>query len=452
MMGRKAEGTAATHRRFGEHLNRTTVEVKQFESLVEELSVAIAKAPAEAVDVEIERWLATICLALDLDRSAVYERSPSNEVRTSHTWVRPNFPVFPRVHLNPETLTKRTTGYILAGNRIVFSRQSEIPSQFADLKRFVARHGPRASAILPMWAGSRVIGGASFGRFRSPRAWSAKLLQQLELAVRIFGSAIERKQAEEAARLTRAELALAQRRSMMTELIGSLAHELNQPLGAIMSNLGGVARLLSRGNPDPVLAASAINNALEDTKRASEVIKRVRAMFRGDNGKAVPIDLSSLAAETLETIANEASLRNISVKVEAVPNLPKILGDHILLKQCILNLLMNAIESLATRQTENRTIAVQIKPEGSRWVSVMVRDNGSGVHPSLASRIFEPFVTTKKNGMGLGLVVTKSIVEQHGGKISSQFNSTNEGAMFGFSLPMAETTKRSRRTRSSKSS
>jgi signal transduction histidine kinase len=448
VMAGRVRVTAPARRRSGDDPDRSTEEVRDFDTLVDELSAGIAKAAAEAVDAEIEIWLRRICVSLDLDRCAIYERSSSNEVRTSHMWVRPNFPAFPRLHLDPQALTKKTADWILAGNQIVFSEPGEIPREFGDLKRFVARYGPRASAIMPRWAGNRVIGAASFGRFRLSRGWNSQILQQLEFAVRIFGNAIERKQAEEAARLARAELALVQRRSMMAGLIGSLAHELNQPLGAIMSNLGGVARLLSRGNPDPALAATAINNALDDTRRASEIIKRVRAMFKGDNGKAVALDLAALASETVQMIASEASLRGMQVNVEAVPNIPRILGDHVLLKQCILNLLMNAIESLANSQSEIRTIAIQIGLDGSRWVRVEVRDSGSGIHDSVANRLFEPFVTTKKDGMGLGLVVTRSIIEQYDGKISVNADSSGAGASLGFTLPAAEAPRRVRRTSS----
>lgn len=420
-------------------------EIVRFESLVDELSAAFAKAPADTVDNEIEKWLEKICLALDLDRCAIYERAPTDDVRTSHTWVRPTFPVFPMAHLDPQTLTRKTTDWIVAGNRIVFSRISEIPAEFADLRRFVQRYGPKASAIIPMWAGDRVIGGASFGRFRSARAWDPHLIKELELAVRIFGSAIERKQAEEAVRLMRQGLAIAHRRSMMAQLVGSLAHELNQPLTAIMSNLGGVSRLLSRGNPDPALAAIAISNAVEDTKRASDIIRRVRGMFKGEKSRKGSVDMNALVEETARLITDEAALRNIVIEIERAQNLPKVLGDRVLLQQCILNLLMNAFESIVTGQTDKRIVIIGIKAESPRWIAVNVRDSGAGIHPSIADRLFEPFVSNKKDGMGLGLLVTRSIIEEHGGRISFNSNSDGLGANFTFTVPAAETKLRTSR-------
>jgi signal transduction histidine kinase len=168
--------------------------------------------------------------------------------------------------------SKKTTDWVMEGNQFIFSHPSEIPFDLGDLKPFVDRYGPKSSAVIPMGAGSRVIGAASFGKFRSPKPWSPELLAQLGFAVGIFSRAIERKQAEAAAQVARAELALAQRRSMMGELVASLAHELNQPLGAILSNLGGLARLLSEGNPKPAFASRAVKDAIEDAKRAGRPV------------------------------------------------------------------------------------------------------------------------------------------------------------------------------------
>jgi signal transduction histidine kinase len=402
-----------------------------------ELSAAMAQTPAEAVDDEIERWLGRICLTLDLDRSGIYERdAPGWLVRTSHTWVRPNIPPFPKKY-DPQKLLQKTTRLVLSGQRIVFSHPDQIPFDLGDAKRFVSRYGPKASAVFPIWAGGRVIGGASFGRFRSPRDWSPQLLEHLALVVRIFGAAIERKQAEEAARLVREELALAQRRSMMGELVASLTHELNQPLGAVLSNLGGLARLVSQGNPDPALASRAVNNAIEDAKRAGEIVRRVRAMFKGNGTKKAPIDIAALVSEVVGLLASEAALRKIKIEIQAPRSPLTVFGDRILLQQCVLNLLMNAFDALAEVPNDRRKVTIDIVREKLEWIAVSVRDAGQGIHPSVGGRLFEPFVTTKTNGMGLGLLVTRSIVEDHGGKVSVKPN-PERGTTFTFTLPVAD--------------
>ena len=377
----------------------------------------MAQTPAEGVDSEIEKWLGKICLALDLDRSGIYERdAPSWLVRTSHTWVRPNIPPFPKKY-DPQKLLEQTTKTVLSGRRIVFSHPDEIPFDLGDAKRFVARYGPKASAVFPMWAGGRVIGGGSFGRFRSSRDWSPRLLENLALVVRIFGAAIERKQAEEAARLVRDELALAQRRSMMGELVASLTHELNQPLGAVLSNLGGLARLVSQGNPDPALASRAVNNAIEDAKRAGEIVRRVRAMFKGNGIKRTSIDIAALVREVVGLLGSEAALRKIKIQIRASQSPLAVFGDRVLLQQCVVNLLMNAFDALAAVSSEKRKVTIETAAEKREWIAISVNDGGPGIDPSVAGRLFEPFVTTKSDGMGLGLLVTRSIIEDHGGQV-----------------------------------
>ncbi len=416
-------------------------EIERFELLVDELSAVMAQSPADGVDAEIHTWLGKICLALGLDRSAIYERDGADQpVRTTHTWVRQNFAPFPRRY-DPERLFKKTTDWIMAGNQLVFSDPEEIPFALDDAKRFVHRYGPKASAIIPMFAGERVIGAASFGRFRSPRQWHPQLLQQLGIAVRIFGGAIERKQTEMAARSLRADLTLAQRRSMAGQLVGSIAHELNQPLGAILSNLEGLARLLAQDGGPPALASKTIKNAIQDAKRAGEIVRRVRAIFKGDSAHKASTDIRSLAREVVELLANEAAFRGITLRIDDSPQVSRAMVDRIQIQQCIMNLLINGLDATAQIKSGPREVVLRITPENKEWIEVTVSDNGVGIDSAVASKLFEPFVTTKTGGMGLGLLVTRSIVEAHGGRLWFAAN-PNGGTAFVFTLPRALSSER----------
>jgi signal transduction histidine kinase len=412
-------------------------EIERFELLVDELSAAMTRTPADAVDREIETWLGKICEDLGLDRSAIYERDSSlDPVRTTHTWKRPNIPPFPRDY-DPEKYLKTSTDWVMAGNRIVFSSPSGIPAELADARRFVERYGPKASAVIPMWAGNRVIGAASFGKFRAAREWPPKLLEQLTLAVRLFGGAIERKQAEAERRATLAQLRVASRRNVMSELVASLSHEINQPLGAILSNLGGIARLLSRNNPEPATALAAVNNAIEDTKRAAEIVRRIRFMFKAHPEHKTAVDIGELAREVVRLITSEATFREVQVLLEVSPAVKSVIGDRIQLQQCLLNLLMNGFDAITESKSDQREITIKIAPEKPGWAGISVSDTGGGIEPSVANRLFEPFVTTKDNGMGLGLLVTRSIVENHGGKIWATPN-PDRGTTFTFTLPLVQ--------------
>jgi len=411
-------------------------EVKRFEVLVGELSEAMARVPAEEVDREIDAWLGKICESLDLDRSGIHERdAPDKPVRTVHAWHRPDVPALTQRH-DPEKGLQSTTKWVMSGKQIVYSHPSEIPGELADTRRFVERWGPRASAVLPIWAGGRVIGAASFGKFRSARKWPPELLEHLALAVRLFGGAIERKQAVIAMRAIRTELRVASRRNLMSELVASLSHEINQPLGAILSNLGGLARLLNQGNPLPAIALEAVNGAIEDTKRTAEIVRRIRFMFKRHEEHKTAIAISALAGEVVKLVAGEAAVRRISVQIEVSPSAHRVVGDAIQIQQCMLNLMMNAFDSITEASSDRREVTIRAALEKPGWVAVSVCDSGAGIAPEVASRLFEPFVTTKRDGMGLGLLVTRSIVESHGGRIWAVPN-IDCGTTFTFTLPVA---------------
>lgn len=413
-------------------------EVERFESLVEELSEAMARASADAVDREIESWLSKICRALDLDRSAIYERDAADApLRVTHTWRRAESPQFPR-NYDPEKFFNATMDWVMGGKPITFSRPAEIPPELPDARRFVERWGPKASAVIPMWAGGRVIGAASFGKFRSARQWPPELMSHLTLAVRLFGGAIERKQSEIAIRAVRSELRVAARRNSMSELVASLSHEINQPLGAILSNLGGLSRLLNQGNPDPALALEAVNSAIQDTKRTAEIVRRIRFMFKQHDEHKTAVGILNLAEDVVKLISSEAAVRRISLGVEGSPSVQQVIGDPIQLQQCILNLAMNAFDAISeASSSDRREVTIKVAPEKAGWVSVGVCDSGAGIAPLVADRLFEPFVTTKSDGMGLGLLITKSIVEGHGGRIWVTPN-PDCGTTFTFTLPVAE--------------
>ncbi len=446
MQRRATTGIFEPKRNRSAAAGRERREIVRFESLVSELSAAMARTPADAVDREIEFWLGKICRALDLDRSAIYERDTADApVRTTHMWVRSNFPAFPRYY-DPGKIMPTTTSWIMAGNQFAFARPSDIPAELEEIKPFVERYGPKASAVFPLWAGRKVIGAATFGKFRSPRKWSPEVLDHLAVAMRLFGSAIERKQAEMTLRASRAELRAASRRNMMSELVASISHEINQPLSAILSNLGGLARLLTRGNPEPALALEAVNNAIEDTKRTAEIVRRIRALFKKHVERKTAINIGALVDEVVKLVAGEAAIRKVSVQVEVSPSVRRVTGDNILLRQCVLNLLTNAFDAIAETKSEPRGIMIRVAPDKTGWVGISVSDSGAGVDPTVAKRLFDPFVTTKSDGMGLGLLVTRSIVESHGGRIWLTPN-LDRGTTFTFTLPVADA-KRAKASRS----
>jgi signal transduction histidine kinase len=263
--------------------------------------------------------------------------------------------------------------------------------------------------------------------------------------VRIFGGAIERKQAVIASEAARSELALAQRRSVAGELVGSIAHELSQPLTAILSNLQGLARLLSQDGVQPTIAAKAVKNAIQDAKRAGEIVRRVRAIFKSGLSHKASIDVHSLLKEVVELVRNEAVARGVALRIEDSTSPSRAQADRIQIQQCVMNLLMNALDATSEAASGPREITIRVAAENVEWIEIRVSDMGDGIDPAIRTRVFEPFTTTKARGMGLGLLVTRSIVEGHGGRIWFTANQ-DRGTTFAFTLPIAreERTARSR--------
>jgi two-component system, LuxR family, sensor kinase FixL len=158
-------------------------------------------------------------------------------------------------------------------------------------------------------------------------------------------------------------------------------------------------------------------------------------MFKGDDTRKRPIGIGALVTEVV--IESEAAVREIAVRTEVSPSTQQVIGDRVQLQQCVLNLLMNAFEAITEARSEQREVTIKVKPLENGWVGTSVCDTGAGVAPEIANRLFEPFVTTKSKGMGLGLLVTRSIVENHGGKIWAAPN-PDQGTTFTFTLPLAK--------------
>jgi signal transduction histidine kinase len=160
-------------------------------------------------------------------------------------------------------------------------------------------------------------------------------------------------------------------------------------------------------------------------------------MFMAHPEHKTAVGIGALADEVVNLIASEVALRRVQVLLEVSPAVKRVIGDRIQLQQCLLNLLMNGLDAVTESKTEQRQITIKIAQEKPGWAGISVRDTGGGIHASVANRLFEPFVTTKNHGMGLGLLVTRSIVENHGGKIWATAN-PDQGTTFTFTLPLVQ--------------
>jgi C4-dicarboxylate-specific signal transduction histidine kinase len=244
---------------------------------------------------------------------------------------------------------------------------------------------------------------------------------------------LERKHAEEARREAQAELARVSRVTTMGELTASLAHEVNQPIAAAVTNANTCLRWLTRDQPDLEEAREAASRIVKDATRAAGIISRVRLLFKKSNPQRELVDVNEAIREMIVLLRSEATRYNITVRMELAADLPRIMGDRVQLQQVLMNLMVNSIDAMKEADGA-RELAVKSQRTEKEEVLVSVSDTGVGLPPEQADEIFNAFFTTKPHGTGMGLRISRSIVESHGGRLWAADNSP-PGASFHFALP-----------------
>ena len=253
-----------------------------------------------------------------------------------------------------------------------------------------------------------------------------------------IGAAVDITQERETAltvQRQRDELAHVARISTMGELAASLAHELNQPLTAILSNAQAAQRFLAAdpGNVGEVLAI--LRDIVEDDMRAGEVIRRVRELIRKGDLEIAALDLETIVRDVVMLIHSDAVLHHVNILLQMDPRAPKVHGDKVQLQQVVLNLLLNAFQAMKDCPVTERQVTVRTELDDGHKVIVAVSDRGEGLKDDQLEKIFQPFYTTKNDGLGLGLAISRSIVEAHGGRLWAQ-NNPDRGATFHFTVPV----------------
>jgi signal transduction histidine kinase len=244
-----------------------------------------------------------------------------------------------------------------------------------------------------------------------------------------------RRLSEEALAKARSELAHVARVTSLGVLTASIGHEVNQPLAAIVTNGETSLRWLARPEPDVERARELTRRVVADARRASEIIDRIRAMATGRAPQQTLLSLDDIVEESMVFLRHEFQLRSTSVSLDLAPALPQVVGDRTQLQQVVVNLAINAIQAMAQCGSARRSIFVRTMPSDAESVCCTVEDSGPGIDPMHLPRLFDTFFTTKDTGMGMGLAVSRSIIEAHGGRIRADNDSALGGARFSFALP-----------------
>jgi C4-dicarboxylate-specific signal transduction histidine kinase len=246
-------------------------------------------------------------------------------------------------------------------------------------------------------------------------------------------SITQQKRAEEALRQAQADLAHVNRVTTMGELTASLAHEVNQPIAAAGTDAKTCLRWLARDHPDLEEAREAASRVVKDATRAAEIVSRIRLLFKKDTSQRQLVDINEIIREMIVLLRGEATRYSISFRTELATDLPQVMADRVQLQQLLMNLMINGIDAM--KEVDGmRQLIINSRRSENEHLLISVSDTGVGLPPQQADQIFNAFVTTKPNGTGMGLSISRSIVQAHGGRLWAGDNSPR-GASFNFTLP-----------------
>jgi two-component system sensor kinase FixL len=243
--------------------------------------------------------------------------------------------------------------------------------------------------------------------------------------------------AEEETRRNREQVELLGRVSLLGEMTASLAHELNQPLAAIVNNATAAMQYLEQGRLNPEALQEILDDLVADGRRAHDIVHNVRSAIKKGSAICVPINLNAVVKAVARMVQPDAAAQSCKIEISLSPELPPIEGDPTQIQQAVLNLMRNAFEAMQDTPPTHRIVEIATAHDGDGTICAAVRDYGSGISQAARERLFEQFFTTKKEGLGMGLAIVRSIIEAHGGSIAAE-NAEGGGARFHFHLPIKE--------------
>ncbi len=405
----------------------------RLQRLLADLSSRFVALPSENVDAAIEETQRLIVETLGLDRSTLWQVAEDGPgMILTHCWQRPGPPRCPPGFRTQDTLPW-ACATLMRGDILCFSSVDELPPEAARDAETFRLHGPKSNVTIPLIANGRVFGALAFAALATERKWRPDEIAELKLIAQIIGNVVGRQRAEMREEELRNELSHAMRVASLGELTAALAHELNQPLAAILSNAQAARRFLAEGAIDQDELCAILDDIVRDDKRAGGIIHSLRAMVSRHPPPSEPCLLNDLVSQVIELMNSEFVGAQIAVFPALAPELPAVEASRVELQQVLVNLLVNAVHAMENTTPECRIIEVATRSEAEA-VIVGIRDHGHGIPPDHLPHIFDPFYTTRTNGLGMGLSICRRIIENHAGRLEAR-NHDDGGASFTFSLP-----------------
>ena len=320
------------------------------------------------------------------------------------------------------------------GERVIVTDIQADPL-WEDYRELARQFGLRACWSMPIFSPDKCVLGSFAMYYSEPRQPRDDELRLIETAAEIARIAIEQRRAFQEADAHRRQLAHLSRVATLGELSGALAHELSQPLTAVLTNAQAARHFLDRQPVNVEQVRAALDDIIKSDKRAGAVIDRLRALLRKGESPRQAVDVSEVVREVIDLAYGELTSRRITVQTALTTAVPPIIGDRVQLQQVVLNLVLNACDAMNNTHAIDRRLALSTRADDG-FVEIVVSDRGPGIPDGQLERVFEPFVTFREQGLGLGLAISRSIVTAHGGSIRAE-NNTEGGATFRCVLPAA---------------
>jgi signal transduction histidine kinase len=387
----------------------------RFETFLADLSATFGKEPDDAVPKYVQRGLCQVVEFLGIDRSTLLEFSSDQTHLHAIQWYAvPGIPPYPANTLGRFTWLTTTLRH---GQVVCFSRPDELPAEAWAEKESCLRTGCKSSLIIPLMIDGRVQYAITFTSFCSERLWPDELIPRLRLIGEIFANAISRKHSTDATHRLQQELVHVTRVAMLGELAATLAHELSRPLAAILSNAQAAYRFLTMEIPQLGEVQEALEDVMFDTRRAAELLQRLWALAKKTDLKRTAFDMNEMVREVIHLVGGAARAREVSIMLQLQEDLTPVWGDRVQLQQVVLNFVLNALEAIVEAGDALREIVVRTMRTPPAAITVSIQDTGVGLKDDTLQRMFDPFFSTKVDGMGMGLAISRSIILTHNGRI-----------------------------------
>lgn len=405
----------------------------RLQRLLADISSRFVTRTEVPVDATIEETQQLICETLDLDRSTLWQTADgSMHLELTHFWQRTGCSPLSRKFGTGGNLPWAER-QIIRGEPYHFSSLLDLPPEAAGDLETLRFHGTRSLATFPLFADGKVFGALAFASIEEEHQWTEDEISGLKLIGQIFGHVINWRRSHERAEQLREEIQRSSRASVLGELAAALAHEINQPLTTILYNAQAARRFIEQGNSSPDEIRTILDDIIRDNKRAGAVVSNLREMLAGNPVRKESSCLNGIVEEVAGFLRADLETEGVDLRLHLSSRAPRLMLARIEIQQILVNLIGNAIHAMSGIPSKQRRIDIHTRKAGST-LTMQIRDRGRGIPQEHLDRIFEPFHTTRSDGLGMGLAICRRIVEAHGGNIRAA-NHKSGGAEFSFSLP-----------------